>query len=288
MEKARLRIGPFPKTVSGSIQTVTDWCARSKLKISTMSYYRLVISRAFAKTKEFWNLHQSWKYTSTPISAIFLRLAIKRLSPVMGWEGFLKEALLFVVCGFIVSWVGSYFINLIQVPPLIYREQQTEITHLKSEAQQLAEAEIQRKKVDFDFRLHIGPDSSVRIPVQITPVQSALVNLCGLWVKVWNKGENHLQLSKCKLSSESSSLPRTIKTDVHVQPNGEESLDITEEMAPLIFVQKNWQGFPETQEINIEVECTGESGHQSTKSKSYRLQVKKTGGFSVLFTASPS
>ena len=72
-----------------------------------MSYYRLVISRAFAKTKEVWNLHQVWKYGSTPVSAVLLRLAIKRLSPVMGWEGFLKEALLFSVCGFIVSWVGE-------------------------------------------------------------------------------------------------------------------------------------------------------------------------------------
>ena len=103
-----------------------------------MSYFRLVTSRAYVETKVYWNVHQIWKYAATPISAMVLRLLVKRWSPVMGWEGFLKEALVFTVCGFIVSWVGSYLINLIRVPAILHHEQNQTISGLEGEKVRLA------------------------------------------------------------------------------------------------------------------------------------------------------
>jgi hypothetical protein len=252
-----------------------------------MSYYRLVISRAFAKTKEFWNLHQVWKWVSTPVSAVLLRLAIKRLSPVMGWEGFLKEALLFSVCGFIVSWAGSYLMNLVQVPPLIHAEQQSEMVRLNDEMQRIKEAEFERSKLDFDFRLYAEPVSSTRIDLKITPAQRASVSMPMLCLKIWNRGKSHLQISTCKLSSESSSDPTTIQTDVHIKPDGDGFMDVTEQMAAFLFVQRDWQGFSDTHEVHIEVECINQFGQRASKDKSYKLQIKKTGGFSFAFSISP-
>lgn len=93
-----------------------------------MSYSRLVISKAFAETKAYWNIHKIWAYASVPASAIVLRVLIRGRSQVSGWQ----EVLLFAVFGFAVAWVGSYCINLIRVPSILHHQQRQTITGLES------------------------------------------------------------------------------------------------------------------------------------------------------------
>src|SRR5437899_3997926 len=96
-----------------------------------MSYLRLVCSRAFAETKKFWNVHNVWAYLSVPASALALRIILRGKGQLSG----LQELTLFVVFGFIVSWVGSYCINLIRVPGVLHRELAEENLRLTDKAE---------------------------------------------------------------------------------------------------------------------------------------------------------
>jgi hypothetical protein len=246
------------------------------------------MSRAFTQTRNFWNAHQVWRYLSPFLSGAILRLIVRGLSPVMGWEGLLKELALFVFGGFVITWAGTYLINLVKVPPEVYAEQQFTVGNLREEARKAREAETERNLVNFDFRLQqTEPPSSTHVEVKITPVQRALVKTCRFYLKAWNKGRSHIELSTCTLSIRASSSQKTIKTDVHIEPGAEDVLEITEEIASLVFVQKDWQGFPEDQELDIDLECKGETGRTLTKRKSYGLHAMKTGGFSVEFKIVP-
>ena len=54
-----------------------------------------------------------------PTSGLVLRVIIRGRSQLNGWQ----EVMLFCLVGFVVSWLGSYCINLIRVPGIFYREQ---------------------------------------------------------------------------------------------------------------------------------------------------------------------
>ena len=85
----------------------------------TRSYFRLVASRAFTETKAFWNDHRTFVSLAVPTSGLVLRVIIRGRSQLNGWQ----EVMLFCLVGFVVSWLGSYCINLIRVPGILYREQ---------------------------------------------------------------------------------------------------------------------------------------------------------------------
>ena len=85
----------------------------------TMSYFRLVASRAFTETQAFWNDHKTCVSLAVPTSGLVLRVIIRGRSQLNGWQ----EVMLFCLVGFVVSWLGSYCINLIRVPGILYREQ---------------------------------------------------------------------------------------------------------------------------------------------------------------------
>jgi len=259
-----------------------------KLKVPTMSYYRLVISRAFAKTSEFWNLHQVWKYAATPLGAVVLRLIFKRWKPVMGWHGFLEEAAIFLIFSFVVSWAGTFLINLIRVPPIIHAEQQVQLNSLGGDLARLREEQDDRNIIRFDFRLISSANSSTSVKAKITPIQWADIKVSGLQLSIWNLGPQHLTLSYCKLFTPASSDPLMVPTDLHVGPHGEDSLDITEEIAPLLFVQKDWSGFPEIQEVRVQILCLDESYNSASRDRSYKLKAKKIGGFSIAFKVYPA
>lgn len=91
-----------------------------------MSYFRLATSKAFAETKKFWNIHRIWALGSVPIVGFLLHAIIRR-SRLIGWQ----EVLLFVIFGFIVSWLGSYLINLVHVPAILHSEQAQVITEIE-------------------------------------------------------------------------------------------------------------------------------------------------------------
>jgi hypothetical protein len=85
----------------------------------TRPYFRLVASRAFTETKAFWNDHRTFVSVAVPTSGLVLRVIIRGRSQLNGWQ----EVMLFCLVGFVVSWLGSYCINLIRVPGILYREQ---------------------------------------------------------------------------------------------------------------------------------------------------------------------
>lgn len=97
-----------------------------------MSYWEMVRSRAFKDTRAFWNMHQVWKYTGPPVSAIILRLLIRGWSP-MHWQQWLVEGMVFIIFGFIMTWGGSYLINLVHIPAILHREQTQIIDALRND-----------------------------------------------------------------------------------------------------------------------------------------------------------
>lgn len=207
----------------------------------------------------------------------------------MGWEGFIKEALLFTICGFIVSWAGSYFMNLIQVPPLIHAEQQSEIARLMSEAQQVKDAEAERLRLDFDFRLHTQSTRVPAIKMQITPIQFDFVRMPTVVVTVWNKGQEHIQIFTCRISTESQNSPKVIKSDQRVPPKpGEEAIDVTEPLAELLFPLKRWDAIKESYKVEVEVECKIDAARSLRKSKGYRIETKIIGGMNLDFGILPA
>jgi hypothetical protein len=64
----------------------------------------------------------------------------------MGWEGFLKEAAIFIVFGFIVSWGGTYVINLVRVPAELHHESQEAITGLRTDLERLESENARLRK----------------------------------------------------------------------------------------------------------------------------------------------
>lgn len=107
-----------------------------------MSYFRLVNSRAFGETRVFWNIHRIWNYLAVPISGFMLRLLVKGTRQVSGWH----EIALFVFFGLVVSWAGTYCINLIRIPAILHREQaQTIDTLAKDKSALQGEVESLKK-----------------------------------------------------------------------------------------------------------------------------------------------
>lgn len=125
-------------------------------------YYRLVCSRALTDTKAFWNIHKTWAYLSVPVSGFFLRLILRK-GQLSGW----LEIAEFVVFGFVVSWVGSYLINLIRVPAILHREQFIEIASLHHENERLRQPrftpqqERQLQSVRDALKHFDGPENAV-------------------------------------------------------------------------------------------------------------------------------
>lgn len=65
---------------------------------------------------------------------------------MMGWEGFLKEAAIFVVFGFIMTWMGTFFINLIRTPPILHNELTQDNAALRAIAYPQVSKEEQEKR----------------------------------------------------------------------------------------------------------------------------------------------
>jgi hypothetical protein len=102
-----------------------------------MSYWKMVRSRAFKDTRAFWNMHQVWKYAGPLVSAIILRLLVRGWSPAMHWQGWVTEATIFIIFGFIVTWGGNYLLNLIHIPPIVHAQQVKEISGLAAKVADL-------------------------------------------------------------------------------------------------------------------------------------------------------
>lgn len=69
----------------------------------------------------------------------------------MGWEGFLEEAAVFMVFGFIVTWTGTFLINLIRIPAILHAEQEVKIVRLTKIAYpEVSEEENRRREIVTD------------------------------------------------------------------------------------------------------------------------------------------
>ncbi len=70
---------------------------------------------------------------SVPASAFVLRVILRGKSQFNGWQ----EIGEFAVFGFIVSWVGSYLINLVRVPKIFYQDQELAMDRISKDNAQL-------------------------------------------------------------------------------------------------------------------------------------------------------
>lgn len=125
----------------------TSVCLKQPVN-NTMSYFRLVTSRSFTETKALWGVHKLWTYLSVPLSGLVLRMILKGKTQVTGWQ----DVLLFTLFGFVVSWTGTYLINLIRAPSLIYHEQLKAIDALTAKNVALANPPIdpqEQRRRDF-------------------------------------------------------------------------------------------------------------------------------------------
>jgi hypothetical protein len=82
-----------------------------------MSYFRLVVSRAWNETSKVWNANKVWEFAAVPIIGFLLHAWI-RGTRLNGWQ----EVLLFVIFGLAVTLAGNYLINLIRVPAILHAE----------------------------------------------------------------------------------------------------------------------------------------------------------------------
>ena len=51
----------------------------------------------------------------------------------MHWQQWLVEGMVFIIFGFIMTWGGSYLINLVHIPAILHREQTQIIDALRND-----------------------------------------------------------------------------------------------------------------------------------------------------------
>jgi hypothetical protein len=242
-----------------------------------MLYSRLVCSRAFNETKLFWNVHRVWAYLSVPASALILRVILRGVAQLSGGQ----EVAEFVVFGFIVSWVGTYLINIIRAPGLLHKECQTTIDSQAKEIGRLNALNEAERKVDLSFRLK--SDATLKTEVEIwfqgqrfqVPVSRA--SLC-----VLNKGAAHCEVISYSISQDPNQTPKKIQADLPVPANGLEcELDVTHDlilvMSPSLapdYAAILSPPKPRRVSVSIEYEPNGEPATQ-TKPKLFDVRVKQ-------------
>lgn len=95
-------------------------------KIYSMPYSRLVISKTLSETNIVWNIHRVWIYFASPLVGLAFRFIFEGRKHVGNWH----QLLLYAVLGFIVTWTGTFLINLVRVPSILHREQQAKLNDL--------------------------------------------------------------------------------------------------------------------------------------------------------------
>src|SRR5260370_41151848 len=90
-------------------------------------YLNRAFRRALSETKAFWSVHRNWAYFSVPASGVLLRFLRKGLVTVTD----AKEIVLFLLFGYVFSWIGSFLINLFRAPALLDADRRLEIADLK-------------------------------------------------------------------------------------------------------------------------------------------------------------
>jgi hypothetical protein len=107
-----------------------------------MSYFRLVISKTLTETKAVWNVHRIWIYFASPVAGILVRAFFRGIKQTGNWQ----ELVLFAFIGFIITWLGTFLINLIRVPGMLHAGQAREISKLKEIAYPQVDPEEKGKR----------------------------------------------------------------------------------------------------------------------------------------------
>ncbi|MBZ5669097.1 MAG: hypothetical protein LAO04_05150 [Acidobacteriia bacterium] len=158
-----------------------------------------------------------------------------------GWQ----EVILFVVFGFIVSWVGSYCINLVRVPGMVHREQNRSIQAKNAEIERRTK-ELQGLKakvstIPFSFQAEID---RINPPISVWASDTLIgggpdrqpIEVPRVVLTVWKKPQSQdleVTITNCRLgnlripaSQPDFSVRRIIK--------GEDAVDVTEELVRFV------------------------------------------------------
>lgn len=118
------------------------------------SYERARCERAFADTKQFWRVHQTWKHFVPALTgfvagvARMIRYGHKELLDTA------LQGLVWAICFYVVSWVGSFFINYIWITPAaLHREQRKQIDQLQDQTSD-ATGKLEQAKVGASATPH--------------------------------------------------------------------------------------------------------------------------------------
>jgi hypothetical protein len=93
----------------------------------------LVLSKTLTETNAVWNVHRVWIYFASPLVGLLLRAILKGKREMGDWH----QLLLFAVLGFIVTWAGTFLINLVRVPRILHAEREQALSRLETETSQL-------------------------------------------------------------------------------------------------------------------------------------------------------
>src|SRR5271165_1050496 len=107
---------------------------------------------AVNETVQFWNVHRIWSYFVVPASGLILGVVKHMFAPNPHLFDVAIMGLIWAICFFVVSWVGSFLINYIWcAPAALHKEQQNIIASLKNNIAEKDEA-LKRKHPADVFR----------------------------------------------------------------------------------------------------------------------------------------
>jgi len=184
-------------------------------------YVGRALRKAFSETKAFWSIHRNWAFVSVPASGVLLHTLWKGWSTVTD----AKEIVLFLLFGYVFSWIGSFLINLFRAPALLDRERQKEIEDLKRQhademkevrvafagekqlliaqgeelRQKLAEPKIVPEIVKYEFEEVAHPGPSLESVVE-SVLGGNVDTIVKLSIRLANEHRQPTAIQKCELS----------------------------------------------------------------------------------------
>jgi len=88
--------------------------------MSSHRYLLLVLRKALSETTAFWSIHKNWTFV-TPLVTALAATRYQQLGRRMTWDD-LRVLAVFTAISYAIAWTGTFLINLVRAPKLLYNE----------------------------------------------------------------------------------------------------------------------------------------------------------------------
>lgn len=108
-------------------------------------YRQKLFSKAFGETKKFWTIHRNWTVIAAPLGAAAYKILTDGLPKAkadfatIGWTAFTV---------FLISWVGTFLINVVRSPGLLDKERNDSEASDKQTTSELRQA-LERERFNL-------------------------------------------------------------------------------------------------------------------------------------------